>query len=169
MTQLYRIPGLFPNPYTDGFAANLASLELATDNYLTGWSTDSPGFNSGNFNTSTGIFTVPATGLYAVEATLNYSTKTVASVTLGDDIYPLFELQKTDTPSSDLIIGYLPIFNFASVVIVTLRTVLNTSTITLTDIVSLSAGQHIQLHYTADSLTIPIIIKNTQWSMYRIA
>ncbi|MFR9149779.1 MAG: hypothetical protein ACLVLD_10220 [Hungatella sp.] len=113
-----------------------------------------PYFNSGNFNPATGNYTVPATGRYIIEATINYATTAVITIALGAGINPAFVVQRSSPTVTSLITGLFPILNVNIALILSLRTILGSGTVTLAGEVQLNAGDIIGLYYVANGLTI---------------
>jgi hypothetical protein len=113
-----------------------------------------PYFNSGNFNPTTGNYTVPATGRYIIEATINYATTAVITIALGAGINPAFVVQRSSPTVTSLITGLFPILNVNIALILSLRTILGSGTVTLAGEVQLNAGDIIGLYYVANGLTV---------------
>lgn len=160
-----------PNVTREGFSAFLSSLALSADRQLTGWSVDAPYFNSGNFNAATGNYTVPASGRYNIYATLNYSTTTAVSVSLGPGVTPAFTVRRTSPTATDLITGSFPIVNF-SLLIISLRAVLGDGTVTLVGEAALNQGDVIGLFYIARGLSLTLNLGGSSggivWSINRL-
>lgn len=160
-----------PTVTSEGFSAFLLTVPVSSSSQLTGWSVAAPYFNSGNFNTATGNYTVPATGRYIIQATINYSTTAAISISLGAGVNPTFVVQRTSPTTTNLITGLFPILN-TSLVILTLRAILGSGTVTLAGEVQLNANDVIGLYYVANGLTIGLNLGGTSggivWSMNRI-
>ncbi|MCI1966605.1 MAG: hypothetical protein LKJ17_10815 [Oscillospiraceae bacterium] len=168
MFQLFQPAYVGPRALDEGFSADLSVLNTSASTALTGWSTDNPYFSSSNFNATTGNYTVPVTGLYTMQAKINYTTNAAITASLGSSINPFFVIQRTSPTATPLFSGLLPIFD-ADVAILTLRAVLGNGGVTLTGVVSLTQGDVVNLYYDTDGMTIPITIQDTFWSAYRLA
>ena len=131
-----------------------------------------PYFNGGNFNPSTGNYTVPTTGRYLIQATINYATTAVISAALGTGINPAFVVQRTSPTTTNLITGLFPVLNVNIALILSLRTILGSGTVTLAGEVRLNAGDVIGLFYVANGLTIGLNLggasNGTIWSINQI-
>ncbi|MGE7021635.1 hypothetical protein [Solibacillus cecembensis] len=131
----------------------------------------SPFYTSPTFNAATGIFTVPTTGRYCLEATINYSTSVAISLTLGASINPSFAIRRNGT--SNLISGLFPLLNVNIILVLTLRAILGNGTVTLTGDVELTAGDTIDLFYESNGLTLTLNLGGANsggivWSIHRI-
>ncbi|GBF78408.1 hypothetical protein PA598K_07048 [Paenibacillus sp. 598K] len=160
-----------PNVAADGFSG-LTSLTTSASTQLTGFSVASPYFNNGTFNPATGNFTIPTTGRYSIKATINYATTAALGISLGAGVNPTFVVRRTTAPVTNLITGLFPILNVSIVLVLTLRAVLGSGTVTLAGDVQLNAGDVIGLFYEANGLTLSLNIGGTTpgvvWSMHRI-
>ena len=143
-----------PTVTSEGFSAFLSTASVSASSQLTGWSVAAPYFNNGNFNPATGNYTVPATGRYIIEATINYATTAVITIALGAGINPAFVVQRSSPTVTSLITGLFPILNVNIALILSLRTILGSGTVTLAGEVQLNAGDIIGLYYVANGLTI---------------
>ena len=143
-----------PTATSEGFSAFLSTASVSASSQLTGWSVAAPYFNSGNFNPATGNYTVPATGRYIIEATINYATTAVITIALGAGINPAFVVQRSSPTVTSLITGLFPILNVNIALILSLRTILGSGTVTLAGEVQLNAGDIIGLYYVANGLTV---------------
>lgn len=143
-----------PTVTSEGFSAFLSTASVSASSQLTGWSVAAPYFNSGNFNPANGNYTVPATGRYIIEATINYATTAVITIALGAGINPAFVVQRSSPTVTSLITGLFPILNVNIALILSLRTILGSGTVTLAGEVQLNAGDIIGLYYVANGLTI---------------
>ena len=143
-----------PTVTSEGFSAFLSTASVSASSQLTGWSVAAPYFNSGNFNPTNGNYTVPATGRYIIEATINYATTAVITIALGAGINPAFVVQRSSPTVTSLITGLFPILNVNIALILSLRTILGSGTVTLAGEVQLNAGDIIGLYYVANGLTI---------------
>ena len=156
----------------EGFSAYLSSMAVSSSSQLTGWSVLPPYFNSGNFNTTTGNYTVPATGRYLIQATINYSTTAAITIGLGPGIQPAFYVQRNSPTTTTLISGLFPVLNVNVALILVLRSILGSGTVTLAGEVQLTAGDRIGLYYAAGGLTLNLNLGGSSggivWSVNRI-
>ena len=82
-------------------------------------------------------------------------------------------VRRTSPTASDLVSGVFPILNI-SVVVLTLRAILGSGTVTLAGDVNLSAGDVIGLYYISNGLSLNLNLGGSNagsivWSIYRIA
>lgn len=161
-----------PNVTTEGFSATIPSLTVNAGQQLTGWSVAAPFFNSGNFNTTTGNYTVPATGVYSIQATINYVTTAVISAVLGGGINPSFVVRRSAPTVTNLISGLFPVLNVSIVLLLTLRTILGNGTVTLAGEVRLNQGDVVGLYYVDNGLSVSLNLGGSGsgivWSINRI-
>lgn len=161
-----------PTLTSEGFSAFLSTLSVSASAQLTGWTVTAPYFNSGNFNAATGNYTVPVTGRYIIQATINYATTAAISVALGGGINPAFVVQRTSPTVTNLITGLFPVLNVNIAILLVLRAILGSGTVTLAGEVQLNAGDVIGLFYVANGLTIGLSLGGTSngivWSVNRI-
>ena len=141
---------------------------------MTGWTVTAPYYDNTTFNAVTGNFTVPTTGTYAIEATINYSTTAAITVTLGGGINPSFVVQRTSPVVTDLISGLFPLLDVNVALVLSLRTILGNGTVTMAGQVQLDAGDVIGLFYVANGLTVPLTLGGTGtpgivWSMVQLS
>jgi hypothetical protein len=151
---------------SEGFSVTGTTYSIASSTLFTNWSEASPYYASPAFNPATGIFTAPATGKYAIHATVNYKTNVPVSISLGSGIDPFFTVKKNG--STDLIKGYMPILDVNMALILTIRTVLSSATVTLSGDVELQAGDEVGLYYEADGLTLGFST-DIVWSIHRLS
>jgi len=139
---------------------------------LTGWTVTAPYFDSANFDETTGNYTVPATGVYFIAATINYATTAALTISLGAGVNPAFVVRRTSPTTTDLISGLFPLLNVNVALVLTLRAILGSGTVTLAGDVQLNAGDVLGLFYVADGLTVPLDLGGTSsgivWSLYRL-
>ncbi|MEK4297523.1 collagen-like protein, partial [Paenibacillus sp. FSL R5-0914] len=160
-------PGPAGTSFTsEGFSVTGTTYSIASSTLFTNWSEASPYYASPAFNPATGIFTAPATGKYAIHATVNYKTNVPVSISLGSGIDPFFTVKKNG--STDLIKGYMPILDVNIALILTIRTVLSSATVTLSGDVELQAGEEVGLYYEADGLTLGFST-DIVWSIHRLS
>ncbi|MDU4962582.1 MAG: hypothetical protein E6X17_18155, partial [Sporomusaceae bacterium] len=161
-----------PNIAEEGFAAFLPTLAVSGATQLNNWTVSSPYFSSGSFNPVTGQYTVPATGVYSISATINYSTTVALSVGIGASVNPAFVVRRIAPSTTDLITGLFPILNVAALVL-NLRAILGSGTVTLSGEVLLNAGDAIALVYEPSGLTLSLNLGSSTssgvlWSVYRL-
>lgn len=161
-----------PTVTTEGFSAFLSTLSVSASSQLTGWSVAAPFFGSASFNAAAGNYTVPTTGRYIIQATINYSTTAAISLSLGAGVNPAFVVQRTSPSTTALVSGLFPILN-VSVTLLTLRSILGSGTVTLAGEVQLNAGDVVGLYYVANGLTISLTLGGSSggiiWSINQIA
>lgn len=157
---------------TEGFAAFLPTFTTAASTQLTGWTVTTPYFTSASFDPTTGIYTVPATGRYNIEATINFATTAAITISLGAGIDPALTVRRIAPTTTDLISGLFPLLNVNVALVLTLRAILGSGTVTLSGEVELAAGDTVGLFYEADGLTIPLDLgggaPGTIWSINRL-
>ena len=157
----------------EGFSAFLDSVPVTASTQLSGWSVADPYFDSTGFDPASGNYTVPETGVYSIQATVNYTTTAALTINLGAGINPSFVVRRTSPVTSDLVSGLFPLLNVNIALLLTLRAILGNGTITLAGKVQLSAGDVIGLFYEADGLTIGIDLGGDTpgivWSVNRIS
>ena len=166
MLQLLKIQGLFPDILQEGFSAYKASFGVSDDAMVTNWSVASPSFASSNFGAVSGVYTVPVTGVYATEATISYVTDSAITTQLGTSISPSFTIKKTDS-TSGLVVGMFPIF-YTSLLVLSLRTILASGTVTLSGVVQLTKGDTLGLYYNADGLSLALTLEEVRWAAFRL-
>ncbi|AWX58973.1 hypothetical protein AB432_029720 [Brevibacillus brevis] len=157
---------------TENFSAFLSTVTLSASSQLVNWSTASPYYSSPGFNPVTGTYTVPATGTYAIKATINYETSAAITVSLDPEITPAFEVRRLTPTATSLIIGDFPVLNVNIALVLTLRTILGTGTVTLAGDVQLNADDTLGLFYVANGLTINLNLggggEGIVWSIHRL-
>ena len=157
---------------SEGFSAYIPTLSVSASSQLSNWTVSSPYFNSGNFDPVSGNYTVPSTGRYLIQATINYSTTAAISLSLGPGVNPAFIVQKNLPTTSPLISGLFPILNVNIALILDLRAILGSGTITLAGEVLLNSGDRIGLYYVAGGLTLNLNLGGSSsgivWSVNRI-
>ncbi|SDD39079.1 hypothetical protein SAMN02799630_03567 [Paenibacillus sp. UNCCL117] len=144
---------------------------LTTGATLSGWNVSSPFYSGTGFNNTTGKYTVPATGRYSIKATVNYSTTAAITISQGAGVDPAFVIRSTN--NGDMITGQLPVLNVNVALVLTLRTILGSATVTLDGEVDLMQGDVIELVYVPDGLTIPINVggnsnQGVVWSIHQM-
>lgn len=162
MLQLYRI--VIPNVMQQGFSAFKTGVSANSNYTFVNWNTDSPYYGSPDFSTSSGLYTVPDTGNYSIEATINYSAGTLNAQT-GDDQNPYFSVE---SGSTIILKGFLPILDVSIFTLISLRALLGTGQVTLAGEASLTKGSTLGLNYRPGGLTITINFNSVVWSVYRI-
>lgn len=161
-----------PDFATTGFSAFKSTLNVSSSTQLTNWTTSNPYYGDPNFDATAGTYTAPNTGRYSIKATINYSTTTAITGSVGSS-NPTFKIRKISPNTNDLINGLFPLVNI-SVTLLTLRAVLGSGTVTLAGDVQLTAGDIIGLFYVADGMTLSLNLGGANsggilWSLHRIA
>jgi len=160
-------PGPAGTSFTsEGFSVTGTTYSIASSTLFSNWSEASPYYGSSTFNPATGIFTAPATGKYAIHATVNYKIDAPVSISLGRGVDPVFTVRKNG--NTDLIKGYMPIFDVNIALILSMRTVLGSATVTLSGNVELQAGDQVGLYYEADGLPLGFST-DIVWSIHRLS
>jgi len=170
MLEILELTGFCPDTLQEGFSAYRTNLEVSDDTVLTGWTVSSPYFSGDNFNATTGIYTVPLTGVYAIEATINYAT-TAIEASLGTNINPAFIVKRTSTPTADLIKGLFPMIDLNLTLLfglLSVRAILGSSTVTLAGVARLTEDETLELFYDANGMTLDLILQDIVWSVYRL-
>ncbi|MEG0552905.1 MAG: hypothetical protein RR533_05180, partial [Carnobacterium sp.] len=157
--------------FIEGFSAFKQTLAVSSSTSISNWSVASPFYTTTGFNAATGIFTVPTTGKYCLEATINYSTTVALNLSLGASINPSFAIRRN--ASTNLISGLFPLLNVNIVLLLTLRAILGNGTVTLTGDAELTAGDTIDLYYEASGLSVALTLGGANsggivWSIHRI-
>ncbi|WP_083659790.1 MULTISPECIES: hypothetical protein [Paenibacillus] len=109
-----------------------------------------------------------------VQATINYSTSAVVTVSLGAGINPAFTVRRTSPTVTDLISGLFPLLNVNVALVLTLRAVLGNGAVTLAGDVQLNAGDVVGLFYDANGLAISLNLGGATssgivWSIFRLS
>ncbi len=157
----------------ESFSAFLPAASTAASTQLSGWTVTAPYFDNTTFDETTGNYTVPDTGTYLINATINYSTTASVTVSLGAGINPAFVVRRTSPIVTDLVSGLFPLLDVNVALVLSLRAVLGSGTVTLTGEFELTAGDVIGLFYEANGLTIPLNLGGTGtpgivWSISRL-
>lgn len=168
MLDLLEIQGLSPNILQLGFSAGKASLGVSGDAMITNWNTASPLFGGSGFNAAAGTYTVPETGVYALQAAISYVTNSAIASQLGANINPNFAIRRSSPTAVNLIVGQFPVF-YTNLVLLSLRTILGSSTVTLSGVYRLTKGDTLGLYYYADGMTISLTLQNVLWTVYPLA
>ncbi|MEK4425588.1 stalk domain-containing protein [Solibacillus sp. FSL K6-1523] len=147
-----------------GFSASSTTMDSGTISM--NWNVQSPYYSSSDFDPATGIFTTPETGKYAIKATVNYKTHAAANISLGREIDPMFTVKLNG--NTDLIMGYLPILDVNIALVLTMRTILSSATVTLVGDVELQAGDQVELYYEDDGLTLGFDA-DIVWSIHQLS
>ncbi|SEA62516.1 Collagen triple helix repeat-containing protein [Paenibacillus sp. ov031] len=160
-------PGPAGTSFTsEGFSVTGTTYSINSSTLFSNWNEASPYYGSPTFNPATGIFTAPDTGRYSIHATVNYKIDAPISVSIGRGIDPVFTVKKNG--NIDLIKGYMPFLDVNIALILTMRTVLGSATVTLTGDVELQAGDQVELYYEADGLPIGFST-DIVWSIHRLS
>lgn len=157
-----------------GFSAFHTALTVNnTETPITGYDETAEGYYSGTgFSPVNGIFTVPETGRYEVQIMINYSTTAALNIGIGTS-NPAFVLRRTTPSVTDLMTGTFPVLN-VDLLLITIRTILGSGTITIVGDIELNQGDTVGLFYEADGIGIELDIggpddEGIVWSMHKIA
>ena len=164
MFKLFKIQGLAPHVLTEGFSAYKATLGVTGDTMITNWSMPSPYFSGNNFNGATGLYTAPKTGAYQTQAIISYTAGTITTQ-LGSN-NPFFLIQRTAPTTDDILTGKLPVFDVNIVLLLNIRTLLSSSTVTMAGTMQLTQGDTIGLFYKADGMSLAFTLQNIFWAAY---
>ncbi|MEK4514803.1 hypothetical protein NSS64_06005 [Paenibacillus sp. FSL H8-0122] len=155
-----------------GFSAFLTTFAVNADQQLVGWTIIAPYYGYLGFNETSGVFTVPVTGRYSIEATVNFATNAAIAAALGANENPYVVVRRITPTPIDLVTGLLPVLDVAITGTLTLRTLLASGTVTLAGEVELTANDQIAVLYQADGLNLAIDLGATDsgiiWSMHRL-
>ena len=115
---------------------------------------------------------MPETGRYSIKAIISYSTTAAVSVEIGPGVNPAFVVRRIND-ATDLMTGLLPVLD-VGLLLLTVRVILGSSTVTLVGDLELNAGDQIGVFYEASGLTIDLNLGGTSpsgtvWSIHRIA
>ena len=147
---------LVGTPALTGFCSSVSVPNVSASTTFVIWNTSSPFYNTGNFDATSGEFTVPATGTYLISATIPYKTTAAVTVSIGAGVDPYFEVVRTSPSTASLLQAYLPVLNVNIALVLTLRSILGSATVNIGGSVELTAGDIITLKYNANGLTIPL-------------
>lgn len=160
-------PGPAGTSFTsEGFSVTGTTYSINSSTLFSNWSEASPYYGSPTFNPATGIFTAPDTGRYAIHATVNYKIDAPINISIGRGVDPTFTVKKNG--NIDLIKGYMPFLDVNIPLILTMRTVLGSATVTLTGDVELQAGDQVGIYYESDGLPIGFST-DIVWSIHRLS
>lgn len=157
-----------------GFSARRNASNVSSSQQLDNWTTTTPFYGGSGFNPTTGIYTVAEDGRYNINAIINYNTTAAISVGLGPSVNPSFVVRRIVPTATDLLTGLFPMINTNIALVLNLRAILGSSTVTLSGDVFLEQGDQIGIFYEANGLNIGINIGGTSangtvWSMHKIA
>jgi len=147
---------LVGTPSLTGFCSSIPAASVSASTTFTIWNTSAPFYNTGNFDATSGEFTVPATGNYLISATIPYKTTAPVTISQGAGVNPYFEVVRTNPVTTSLLQGSLPMLDVNIALVLTLRSILGSGTVTIAGSVELTAGDVLTLNYNANGLTIPL-------------
>lgn len=132
-----------------------------------------PCYTGTGFDATTGNFTVPESGKYAIKITINYNVTGSIGAQIGSTVDPALVLRRTSPSTTDLIIGNFPIFDVIIALLLNLRVILGSGQVILVGDVNLSQNDVIGLFYIADGLNINLNIGGTNqpgiiWSVHSL-
>ena len=149
---------------TINFSANIENRIESTGFTFDNWTAADPYYTDPSFSLITGEFTVPVSGKYSFRITVPYQLENPVTTSIGAGIFPNIVLRRT-VAALDLSIGYLPILDVNVTLVLTLRAVLASGTITLTGDFDLTIGDVITLNYDPDGLTQSIVFGKIVYSV----
>lgn len=154
-----------------GFSAYLSFYpQMSTSYQLNGYSINSPYYSDGNFNITTGIYTVPSSGTYAISAVAHYTLTGPVTSNIGAGQFPSFEV-RTISPPVILALGYIPIFNMnyaLTIGTLAIRAPMEGATVNVTGTVVLTAGDQVAFFYNNDGMTVPIQIFYSSFALRKL-
>jgi len=130
------------------------SFALNTTTNLTNW-TEIVDTNS-NFDSPSGVYTVPETGYYELNLVANYTTSSALTTQLTGST-PSFQIIDSGT-NAVLLSSSLPTLNISLALILTINELLTTGQVTINGVISLTQGQTILPRYFANSVSITTTI-----------
>lgn len=138
---------------TVGFAAtSTGGTQSASGPVTAGWTQV---YSTGGFDVPTGTYTVPATGIYKISASVNYAHLSAISISIGAGVNPSMQIRKV-VGSAEVLRGVFPILNVNVILVLTLRALINTGTVPIDGTVALNAGDQLQLFYDAGGYTVAL-------------
>lgn len=157
----------------EGFSVFLPTLVTGTTATFVGWEETSPYYGNAAFDQALGEYTVPETGRYSVEATVNFAYTAAIATALDPAANPSLVVQRTTpAPVTDLVTGLLPVLDVDVTGTLTLRTLLRSGTVTLAGEVELTAGDVIILVYQSNGVALDVDLGATTsgvvWSVHRL-
>lgn len=155
-----------------GFSAQRPPSQSNTSFQLNNWITPDSFYSGQGFDPVTGTYTVPEDGRYSIKAIVSYRSTITLTVSIGAGVNPAFQIRKIGQ-ATPLISSLLPVLNVGAVLL-TLRAILGSATVTLVGDVELKKGEQIGLFYETSGLNILLDIggvetPGTVWSVHRIA
>lgn len=148
----------------EGFSASITGRTISTNHLFNDWSVGSAHYSNSAFDLSSGTFTVPTTGKYTINASISYQTNAPISVSIGRDVNPQFLIQRNNDRLTE---AFLPIIDVNVALVLTLRTILGSSTVTISDNVELEQGDVLNLLYDSDGLQNGFNT-NIVWSVHQL-
>jgi hypothetical protein len=146
-----------------GFAANRVSNDIIHSDYTFNqpWTVNLPFYNDGNFDTATGIYTVPVSGVYNIEVMIPYSSLEEVTNIIST---PGFAIARNGTN-----VMWGDIINYGNNFLKSTRG----WTVTLIGRLILTAGDAITLRYVANGNTVnyyfgPSAERSVVWSIRQI-
>ena len=155
-----------------GFSAQRPPSQQQTSFQLGNWVFNDSFYNGQGFDPVSGTYTVPETGRYSVKAIVSYRSTITLTVSIGSGVNPAFQIRKIGE-TTPLISSLLPVLNVGAVLL-TLRAILGSATVTLVGDLELQKGEQIGLFFNSSGLNILLDIggvetPGTVWSVHRIA
>jgi hypothetical protein len=105
--------------------------------------------------------------------TINYKTNGAITAQIGSTVNPTFIIRRTSPTTTDLVTGYVPVFNVNIALLLNLRVLISVGQVVMTGDVNLSQNDIVGLFYNSDGLTINLIIGDTGelgiiWSVHSL-
>lgn len=133
------------------------STSTASSN-LGNWSANTPFFTNSNFNLTTGVYTVPATGVYRISCCISYSTNSVVANTDPRAVNPTFDFRV-----GTLVLVSTPVvFNYFTPSSVTYKGIISNGTSYMDTVVTLNAGEELRMTYQSGN---PLLGINTSFTI----
>lgn len=99
-----------------------------------------------------------------MQAIISYNAGTITTQLGANN--PTFIIKRTSPTAADLVTGELPVLDVSIVALITLKTLLSSSTVTMTDSLQLTQGDTIGLLYNANNLALTLTLQNILWAIY---
>ncbi|GGJ64051.1 hypothetical protein [Virgibacillus salexigens] len=123
-----------------------------------------------SFYTRTGFNAT--TGRYSIKVTISYQT-TVITAQIGAAVNSSFVIRRTSPTVTIIVTGLFPVLNVTIALLLNLRIIIGSASVTLSTGVNLTAGDVLGLFYQVEGVTINLNIGTattppTVWSIHRL-